>query len=171
MDTIFYIFHVPTTAPPRLARWSSERTFAKISQSRKKLLPGPSPGLLKAPTSTFIYKTLFLLWIWINASLAKCLKRFLNVEAVVASLNQLKALVGAFSLIVKTSRRFVASSNAHPVIGTSSNCHDIYCENVVASSTYIKARTRLRIHFSRFSRSALSYSLCVLSTITIYWPI
>ena len=69
-------------------------------------------------------------------------------------------------MIVKTSRRFVASSNAHPVIGTSSNCHDIYCENVVASSTYIKARTRLRIHFSRFSRSALSYSLCVLSTIT-----
>ena len=112
MDTIFYIFHVRTTAPPRLARWSSERTFAKISQSRKKLLPGPSPGLLKAPTSTFIYKTLFLLWIWINASLAKCLKRFLNVEAVVASLNQLKALVGAFSLIVKTSRRFVASSTS-----------------------------------------------------------
>ena len=33
----------------------------------------------------------------------------------------------------------------------------------MASSTYIKARTRLRIHFSRFSRSALSYSLCVLS--------
>ena len=88
MDTIFYIFHVRTTAPPRLARWSSERTFTKISQSRKKLLPGPSPGLLKAPTSTFIYKTLFLLWIWINASLAKCLKRFLNVEAVVSSLSQ-----------------------------------------------------------------------------------
>ena len=39
---------------------------------------------------------------WVNTCLAKCLNRFLNGKAVVAPFNQEKALVGAFSVIVKT---------------------------------------------------------------------
>ena len=38
----------------------------------------------------------------VNACLAKCLNSVLNAKAVVAAFNQEKALVGAFSVIVKT---------------------------------------------------------------------
>ena len=39
---------------------------------------------------------------WFNVCSAKCLNSVLNVKAVVAASNQEKALVGAFSVIVKT---------------------------------------------------------------------
>ena len=44
----------------------------------------------------------------VNAGLAKCLNSVLNVEAVVAAFNQKKALVRAFSVIVKTDGSFTA---------------------------------------------------------------
>ena len=44
---------------------------------------------------------------WVNTCLAKCLNRFLNVKG----FNKEKALVGAFSVIVQTSRIFVSSSS------------------------------------------------------------
>ena len=47
----------------------------------------------------------------VNARLALCLNSVLNVKALVDTFNQEKALVGAFSLIVKSLRTFVSSSN------------------------------------------------------------
>ena len=44
----------------------------------------------------------------VKACLAKCLNSVLNVEAVVAAFNQKKALVRAFSVIVKTDGSFTA---------------------------------------------------------------
>ena len=41
---------------------------------------------------------------WFNAHLAYCLNSALNVKALVGAFNQEKALVGAFSVIVKTDR-------------------------------------------------------------------
>ena len=43
----------------------------------------------------------------LGAQLAKCLNTVLKVKALVGALNQEKALVGAFSVIVKSSRTFV----------------------------------------------------------------
>ena len=43
---------------------------------------------------------------WVNAPLALCLYSVLNVKAEVAAFNQEKALVGAFSVIVKSSGTF-----------------------------------------------------------------
>ena len=40
--------------------------------------------------------------LWVNACLAKCLSSVLNVKALEGTFNQEKALVGAFSVIVKT---------------------------------------------------------------------
>ena len=40
---------------------------------------------------------------WVNARLAECLNSVLNVKALVGAFNQEKALVGAFSVIVKSS--------------------------------------------------------------------
>ena len=42
---------------------------------------------------------------WVNASLALCLNRVLNVKAVVGAFNQEKALVGAFSVITNLRLR------------------------------------------------------------------
>ena len=39
---------------------------------------------------------------WINARLTYCLNSVLNVEVLIGDFNQEKALVGAFSVIVKT---------------------------------------------------------------------
>ena len=44
----------------------------------------------------------------VNARLAYCLNSVLNVKAVVATFNQEKALVRAFSVIVKPWRTYVA---------------------------------------------------------------
>ena len=44
---------------------------------------------------------------WVNICLALCLNSVLNVKALVGTFNQEKALVGAFSLIVKSLRTFV----------------------------------------------------------------
>ena len=43
----------------------------------------------------------------VNAHLSKCLNSVLNVKAVVGAFNQEKALLGAFSVIVKTDCGFV----------------------------------------------------------------
>ena len=50
---------------------------------------------------------LYVYLLWVNDCLAKCLNRFLNVKVLVCTCKQEKALVGAFSVIVKTSRTFV----------------------------------------------------------------
>ena len=42
----------------------------------------------------------------VNARLSKCINRFLNVKAVVATINKEKALVGAFPVIVQYSGTF-----------------------------------------------------------------
>ena len=42
----------------------------------------------------------------VNAHLAQCLNSVLNVKVLVGAFNQEKALVGAFSVIVKSSRTF-----------------------------------------------------------------
>ena len=42
------------------------------------------------------------------AHLAWCLNRFLNVKAIVAAVNQEQALLGAFSVIVKTDGSFAS---------------------------------------------------------------
>ena len=47
-----------------------------------------------------IPKAFYLLWV--NACIAQCLNSVLNVKALVGTFNQEKALVGAFSMIVKT---------------------------------------------------------------------
>ena len=44
----------------------------------------------------------------VNAHLAQCLNSVLNVKAVVAAFNQEKAIVEAFSVIVKPMDRFTA---------------------------------------------------------------
>ena len=44
----------------------------------------------------------YLLLGWVNARLAHLLNCVLNVKAVEAAINQEKALIGAFSVIVKT---------------------------------------------------------------------
>ena len=44
----------------------------------------------------------------VNAGLAKCLNSVLNVKALVGTFNKKKALVRAFSVIVKTDGSFVA---------------------------------------------------------------
>ena len=46
----------------------------------------------------------------VNVDLAECLDSVLNVKALVDTFNQDKALVGAFSVIVKTLRTFFSSS-------------------------------------------------------------
>ena len=43
----------------------------------------------------------------LGARLAKCFNSVLNVKALVGAFNQEKALVGAFSVIVKSSQIFV----------------------------------------------------------------
>ena len=43
---------------------------------------------------------------WVNAHLAYCINSVLNVKALVSTFNQEKALVGAFSVIVKSSGAF-----------------------------------------------------------------
>ena len=40
-----------------------------------------------------------------------CLYKFLNVKALIGAFNQEKALVGAFSMIVKSLQTFVSSSS------------------------------------------------------------
>ena len=44
----------------------------------------------------------------VNACLAKCLNSVLNLEALECAFNQEKALIGAFSVIVKTDGSFEA---------------------------------------------------------------
>ena len=55
-----------------------------------------------------------------GAQLTKCLNTVLKVKALVGALNQEKALVGAFSVIVKSSRTFVWSSTWQPRMETES---------------------------------------------------
>ena len=51
---------------------------------------------------TFMSGTQFYIYLlWVNALLAKCLNSVLNVKVVVAAFNQEKAILGAFSVIVK----------------------------------------------------------------------
>ena len=47
---------------------------------------------------------------WVNVHLEKCLNSVINVKAVVATFNQEKALVGAFSVITNLRIVFVSSS-------------------------------------------------------------
>ena len=47
------------------------------------------------------------------------------MQALVDTFNQEKALVGAFSVIVKFSRRFIASSTAHRLLETETDSADI----------------------------------------------
>ena len=51
-----------------------------------------------------------LLTPWVNARIVHCLNRVLNVKALVGAFNQEKALVGAFSVIIKLRRLIVCSS-------------------------------------------------------------
>ena len=54
-------------------------------------------GDAKGPNFTSTYRG-------VNVRLAYCLNSVLNVKALVGAFNQKKALVGAFSVIVKTDR-------------------------------------------------------------------
>ena len=49
--------------------------------------------------------------LWVNAHLVYCLNSVLDVKVLVVTFNQEKDLVGAFSVIVKSSRTFIESSN------------------------------------------------------------
>ena len=49
--------------------------------------------------------------LWVNARLAWCINRFLNVKVLVGTFHQEKTLIGAFFVIVKSSWTFVSSSN------------------------------------------------------------
>ena len=53
---------------------------------------------------------------WVNTCLAKCLDNVLKVTAVVVTFNQEKALVGAFSVIVKLRRLIVYSNSVYDVL-------------------------------------------------------
>ena len=86
------------------------RQFAKISQSRRRPLLGPSPG----------WKCLLALkkrWNWDTK--AKIVRAGLlsKVKVLCGTFNQEKALVGAVSVIVKSSRTFVASSSRGAQVG------------------------------------------------------
>ena len=61
-----------------------------------------------------------------GGNLAQCLKRFLNVKALICTFNKDKALVDAFfiSVIIKSSRTFVCSSTVY--CSSSSEC--LRCE-------------------------------------------
>ena len=54
----------------------------------------------------------------VNACLAQCLNSVLNVKGLVGALNQEKALVGAFSLIVQLRRLIVCSTNHDTPLGS-----------------------------------------------------
>ena len=76
----------------------------------------PSLWLCILSLMTFMSGTQFYIYLlWVNALLAKCLNRVLNVKVVVAAFNQEKAILGAFSVIVKlkTSWRFLYSSTTN----------------------------------------------------------
>ena len=76
----------------------------------------PSLWLCILSLMTFMSGTQFYIYLlWVNALLAKCLKSVLNVKVVVAAFNQEKAILGAFSVIVKlkTSWRFLYSSTTN----------------------------------------------------------
>ena len=53
---------------------------------------------------------------WINVCVALSHKCALNVKAVVAAFNQEKYQLGAFSVIVKSTRTFVSSSTARTLL-------------------------------------------------------
>ena len=104
-------------SPAAHANQSWKQTFAKIE-----VLQSPITGAfswLNAHASAFRFKTLlrccqcpnFTSTHWLTPILAQCFNSVLSAKA----FNQEKALVGAFSVIVKLqySRRFVSSSNAN----------------------------------------------------------
>ena len=71
--------------------------------------------------------------------LALCLNSILNVKALVGAFNQEKALVGAFSMIVKSSRTFVKPSfQALPLnITPARTPPSVYIENSNSAPTFL----------------------------------
>ena len=79
--------------------------------------------IIFTPVSQFLVNLSFL-----GACSAKYLNSVLNVEALVGAFKQEKALVGAFSVIVKSSQTFAGCSTAWP--GQNLSCKQLVCLTV-----------------------------------------